>query len=274
MKDDSSSLSFLNFNWCETGTDTSMVYPFILDPSFMDYYIEVSHRLQDLIKKNKKINFSYKIINEDVIRIVNIKTKNVLLELGVCDFEKIEFINVHRSKIFLVLNRNKFRKKIVSRNNKIYKQNVEKSSTTAIENEYEALQNFLFRTQINYKINFIFIDGEEVLFRELKNILKFCISDNKYVPKIKTFKVGKETEYLEYILSKIPGISKCVAKNVAEKYRTISKLQKELEKGNERDLSEMLIEDKENNKFRRLGVPQTNKILQVFRSENPEDKLI
>lgn len=207
MSEESSSLSFLNLEWCESkGDDTSMIYPFILEPSFTDYYLEISSKLEDLVNKAKNINFTYKIIDEFLVKVVDIKTKELCLEIGVCDYEKLEFVNTHKLKMYFVLDKLKFKRRILTRNNKIYKQNIEQKTNLPIENEYEDLRKYLFKMQISHNINFIFVENEEDLFREFKNILKFIVKGNKYIPKVKTFKNGKEAEYLEFILGKIPGI--------------------------------------------------------------------
>ncbi|WUR02932.1 crossover junction endonuclease EME1 [Vairimorpha necatrix] len=273
MSDDSTSLSFLNLNWCESKQDTSLIYPFILEPTFTNMYLEISYKLEDLIKKIKLINFTYKIINEDNIRFVNINTKETILELGVCEYEKINFINIYRMNLFIVLNKLKYKKKITSRNNKLYKQNIEKSTNIQIKNEYEELKKEIYDKQVNNNINFIFVENENDLFRELKNILKFLSIEKKFTPKIKTFKNGREAEYMEYIISQIPGIGKCVAKNISERFLSLAKLNAFIQE-HRNELSEMIIEDSENKKCRKLGEVQADKIVRIFMSEDPNEKIV
>lgn len=68
-------------------------------------------------------------------------------------------------------------------------------------------------------------------------------------------------------------ISKCVAKNVAERYRSLFNLNMAIQNGRTDELSEMVIEDAENNKSRKLGSVQMNKIVQIFMSTDPTEKL-
>ncbi|EEQ81832.1 hypothetical protein NCER_101571 [Vairimorpha ceranae BRL01] len=273
MGDDSTSLSFLNLNWCDK-VDTSLIYPIILDPLYTDLYLEISYKLQDLLQKIKQVNFSYKIINEEFIRIKDFKTKQIILEMGVCDFEKLEFINLHQLKIYIILNKKKYKRKISSMINKTYKENVINSAHKPIENNYESIKKLMFELQIKKNVNVIFVENEIDLFRELKDILKHLVSDKKFVPKVKTFKIGKEQEYLTFILSKIPGISSCVAKNIADRYGTLANLSLLVKNNRTEELSEMIIEDKENHKCRMLGTVQAKQILRIFTSDDPAEKLL
>ncbi|KAF9764867.1 hypothetical protein NGRA_0198 [Nosema granulosis] len=266
-KIESSSFSFLNFNWGETTNKEpkDLVYPNILDPNLKDYYLELSSSLESFISKTTP-TFTYRLVDDSVVNIVVFSTGEKVLEISIVDFELIEFYCVADKKITIVLNRENFRRKNTSKANKEYKKRVlGGENIVCSENKYEEWMFKIFDTQIKHQHNFIFVDTPEDLIRDIKNLVKSLKTENVFVPKIKSYKPEKKIEHFEEILLKIPGIGKCAAKTISTKFKTLPTFYTTLLRGG---LENLVIWDEENGKGRPLGKHQSEKLKRAFLTED------
>lgn len=272
MVEDSSSLSLLNYDWGTANYTPDLIFPLCLDPLFSAIYVEIPLYLKDYLQN---IKFTYKLNNSNFITIKNIKTNKVLFNLSVVNFENVESIDPFISKHIIILNKNKYKKQIQSQLNKLYKKFTESKLNNVtqldykIDNKYENKRNFLLSLQINHKLNYFFVDESLNLAKEIQNIMKFLLTESSNIVKTKTYATDS-SQYLVNLINKIPGIGKKVSMSISDKYKTLFNF---FESDLVNELENLIVEDIENKKSRKLGKAQANKIIKFLRSENPDEKL-
>ncbi|EQB61878.1 bos1-like vesicular transport protein [Vairimorpha apis BRL 01] len=273
MVEDSSSISFLNYDWGGATYVNDLIYPLALDPLFSELYVEIPFSLKIYLKN---VNFTYKFIENNSVNIKNIKTSELKIKLEVIEFENIESIDPYNCKYFLILNKDKYKKQVQSKINKINKKYLENKVNNIIQpdhkidNKYESKREILFTLQINHKLNYFFIDDSPSFVREIQNIMKYLMKKTSNEIKTKTFTVDNNIQYLENLINKIPGIGKQVSSFISNKYKTLYNL---LESDLENELENIIIEDNKSKKCRKLGKAQALKIIKVLRSDKPNEKL-
>lgn len=175
MVEDSSSLSILNYDWGTTNITTDLIYPLSLDPLFSNFYVEIPVLLKEYLKNT---NFTYKHTDNNLLTIKNLKTNNPLFEVEVVDFKNIESIDPYVNKYFLILNKEKYKKQVKSKINKMYKKFTENKINDVaqpdykIDNKYESKKDFLFYLQINHKLNYFYVKDSihQVLLEKFKTL--------------------------------------------------------------------------------------------------------
>lgn len=267
-KVESSSFSFLNFDWGDkiNREPEDLVFPNVLDPNLKDYYIELGVCLQSLIEKSNP-TFTYRLVDDFVVKIVSFSTGKAVLEISIVNFEMVEFFCVNNFHFTIILGREAFKRKSVSKTNKEYKKSVlDGVKITSLDNKYDLMMSKIFDIQIKNNHNFLFVDSPDDLTRDIKNIIKSLKSENKFVPKLKSFKPENNIEHFEEILCRIPGIGKCAARTISKKYKSFINFYSKLLNGLSVDLENLIIWDEENGKSRPLGKHQAEKIRRVFLS--------
>ncbi|EOB11220.1 BOS1-like vesicular transport protein [Nosema bombycis CQ1] len=265
-KNGSSSFSFINFDWGEkvNSDPEDLIYPTILDPNLRNYYIGVSVCFKDFMTKMTP-TFTYRFIEDYKINIVAYSSNKCALEIDIVNFEMVEFKTYKDKGLTIVTNRSKFKKNNRTKINKEYKKKVLKGETVKdLENKYEEIMKKIFQIQIEHNHNFLFIDAHEDLNRNLKNLIKSMDSESVFVPKIKNYKSSDREEHFEEILTKIPGISKCVAKAISSKYKIMINFYSKLVDEKIINLENLIIWDEVNCKGRALGRVQAEKLMKIF----------
>lgn len=270
-KIESSSFSFINFNWGEPTAKEpeDLVYPSILDPNLKDYYVEIGQSLGHLISQTKP-TFTYRLVEGKVLNLVDFVTGQKKIEIAIVDFNLIEFLSPRDQQLVIIIGRNESKRRNTTKQNKEYKQQVLKGqSFTPSENNYGVISSKIHELQAKHNINIVFLDTPDDLTRFIKNLIKSLNHKTQLVPKIKSFTSESIPMHFENLLLKIPGIGKCVAKAIVKKYKTMFNFYLAISRDDKNELENLVVWDEANGKGRALGKTQADKLKKTFLSTDP-----
>lgn len=218
------------------------------DPFYSSYVLKIPKCLKnctsaliktEIIPENKFLVFS--------------KENKLLYEYEVVDF----FDNMGRvfapiTKIVIVANRKKTKKKIDAENNKKYRECVNNGTEYIADKTYKDKVIEIFDFQIKNRCNIIYIDNKEDFDIEIKQLVMPEVK-REFIPKTKKFKEGKNCEFVTNCMFFIPGVSKKVGMQLFEKYKSLPNILNAARSG---ELGNFEIVEADGKVSRKLGVKQ------------------
>ena len=252
--------------------DKIRVSPDIIDPTFLNFIIEVPRKIEKIFKEVEKIKFVYKIIEGNVINIKEMSSSVVKLSIFADNFEDFIFSREIESNLIFIFGRQSYKSKLKALLNKEYKESIKKGTKFSSLSCYDKIKTKFYEFQIDNCKNIMYIDDADTLHKHIRNAVSIVSKDSTYIPKVKTFKEEKKTELMKSLLKNIPGVSDNVSESICEKYNTFESLRRALLDSPE-DLYSIRIYDNEKINYRNLPEKIVEKLKVAFLGENPDLKI-
>ncbi|EJW05139.1 hypothetical protein EDEG_00750, partial [Edhazardia aedis USNM 41457] len=248
--------------------------PSFYDPIFYPYIIEIPFNLFKIIKDTSKISFSYKICDCSTFRIKKDGLDIYLADIVEFNNNNFDHIINSDTKNLFILNRRSFIVWENKQNLKEYKNSLTSGFKYREIKNSEAIQNRLIKLQIKYNINVYFIETLEDILLVMKSIITVLKNSVKSKIKVKTFKEENKNDYLNYAISKIPGLGMNVAKFFSSRYKSLKDFYCFLSKQSIKSLSKLKIGLESANDFRELGEKQAALLLKAFTSSDGDSRFL
>lgn len=221
------------------------------DPLFYPYDLAVPLVLKRFIK-NPPFRFTFK----DSRFLDIVENQAIKIRMEVIDFKELEDRVEKATKIALVINRNRFRQRLVAEENRSYRDAIAQNTEyERSQDKFKQISKVAMVYQARNRINFLSIDNREDLLRELKCITKSLSAKTEYVPKVKTFTENRK-EFLCYLLAMAPGISKNVAAALSERFGSLCLLVAFLKQDKKKELKDIEVWNDDKSQVRELGEKQ------------------